>query len=165
MFKIKDTKSALLRAFCTLFNEATSNIDVDFEVYISLTPNLVNEVNYSENQIIIKDDFKNLIDTYGVLGGFSIISERLFKGLHIWLMHNFNDTQVEEQFLVIKNEIISKFKIKDSSFPSNYLKFLFYKDGLIEISSKEVRNILVNQHFYGTDLNLIKTSTKYNSPA
>ncbi|WP_279610845.1 hypothetical protein [Staphylococcus lloydii] len=29
------------------------------------------------------------------------------KGLQVWLMNNFDDIQIEEQFLVLKNEIVS----------------------------------------------------------
>ncbi|HEC2188879.1 TPA: hypothetical protein R1942_002488, partial [Staphylococcus delphini] len=117
-------------------------------------PDLANEVDYNENQISIRNDFKYLMDLYGEQGTFSIISERLFKGLYSWLTNNFDHSEVNDQFFTIKEEIISKFKIENSSNFSNYLKFLFYKDGLMKFSSREIKNILVNQHFYGTKLKL-----------
>ncbi|HBI9386871.1 MULTISPECIES: hypothetical protein [Staphylococcaceae] len=153
MFKVKNTNSEILKAFASLFNDATSHIE-EFEVRLSMYPDLANEVDYNENQISIRNDFKYLMDLYGEQGTFSIISERLFKGLYSWLTNNFDHSEVNDQFFTIKEEIISKFKIENSSNFSNYLKFLFYKDGLMKFSSREIKNILVNQHFYGTKLKL-----------
>ena len=78
-------------------------------------PDLANEVDYNENQISIRNDFKYLMDLYGEQGTFSIISERLFKGLYSWLTNNFDHSEVNDQFFTIKEEIISKFKIETAA--------------------------------------------------
>lgn len=154
MFIVNNSNSEILKAFASLFNEATKNLESHKDVIIKSNAKLEEGFQYDKDEIIIKDDFSTLISQFGKLGSFSIISERLFSGLYSWLIDNYDEISVNEQFNNAKNEIISKFiNIEDETI-TNYLKFILMRDSLIFLSEKEKRELKVQQTFGGQTLNI-----------
>ena len=131
MFIVNNSNSEILKAFASLFNKATKNLEFPNDVIISSDSKLEDGFQYGQYEIIIKDDFSTLISQFGKLGSFSVISERLFSGLYMWLVDYYDETSVNEQFTATKNEIISKFINVQNETITNYLKFLLMQDSLI----------------------------------
>lgn len=154
MFIVNNSNSEILKAFASLFNKATKNLEFPNDVIISSDSKLEDGFQYGQYEIIIKDDFSTLISQFGKLGSFSVISERLFSGLYMWLVDYYDETSVNEQFTATKNEIISKFINVQNETITNYLKFLLMQDSLIFLSEKEKREIKIQQTFGGHYLNI-----------
>lgn len=156
MFKVANTENNVLNSFAKLMNSAISNLNITEEVYSVQKKRVIEGIHYTKNQIILNNDFKPLLNNYGRLGGFSIIAERILQGFYLCLIDKFSKKEVDEQFIGVKREIISKFIINTNNTPriSEHLKYLLYKDKLIQITEKEIKNILVNETFNGFITNI-----------
>lgn len=139
MFEFREQEKQLIKSLVHYFNIASEKLKFKNKILVMSDKNLKAPFITNDTSIEIKDDFGQLIHLYGTYAGSVVIINRIMNALYAFLLENYDEVMLNEQFYKVKEEIVSRF-ISNQDI-TNQLEYCLLQDNLINRSEKEEKNI------------------------